>query len=136
MIKSIFESLGNIFRKPLTSNYPKIPIHRAKNYRGLIKYTQEYCIFCDICEKVCPADSIIFTQNLDGSKLYHYNSHLCIYCGECVKDCPKDEALEQSDEKPTIALKEDDINNTWRILQNEAKQSRINYKNRKKEKVE
>ena len=132
MIRSIIESFKNIFKEPLTHDYPNKPIQRVKNYRGLIKYTQEQCIFCDKCEKVCPTKAIVFTQNLDGSKKYHYNAHLCIYCGECVRDCPKpDEALAQSDEKPTIAVREDDVNGAWETLQNEAKQSRIDYKSSK-----
>lgn len=131
MIRSIIESFKNIFKEPITNDYPNTPIQRVKNYRGLIKYTQEFCIYCDKCEKVCPTKAIVFTQSLDGSKRYHYNAHLCIYCGECVRNCPKVEALSQSDEKPPIAVREDDVNSTWRVLQDEAKQSRIDYKSSK-----
>ncbi|MDX1809764.1 MAG: 4Fe-4S binding protein [Sulfurospirillaceae bacterium] len=129
MILSMIESFTNLFKKPLTHDYPKIPLPKIEHYRGLIKYTLAECIFCDKCEKVCPTKAIIFTQNLDGTKVYHYNHHLCIYCGECVRDCPKmDLALTQSDEKPGIELGVNDISETWKALQERAKQDRIDYK--------
>ena len=89
MFKSFVESFKNIFKKPLTIDYPKEPIKRASRYRGLIVYDVNECIFCDKCEKVCPPKAIVFHQNMDGTKKYHYNEYLCIFCGECVRNCPK-----------------------------------------------
>lgn len=129
----MIESFANIFKKPLTYDYPNIPLPKIDNYRGLIKYTLSECIFCDKCEKVCPTKAIVFTQDLDGSKLYHYNHHLCIYCGECVRNCPKmDLALTQSDEKPGIEMTdENEISENWKTLQEKARQDRIDCKNQK-----
>ncbi len=135
MFSLILESLKNIFSKPITIQYPYEEIIKREDYRGLIQYSAEHCIFCDKCEKVCPADAIIFTQELNGDKEYHYNEHLCIYCGECVRECPKqDEALWQSNIKPSIAVKDDNINIYWTQLQKDAKESRIAYKDAKKKK--
>lgn len=135
MFNLLIDSLKNLFAKPQTISYPKNEIIKNKSYRGLIEYNEEHCIFCDKCEKVCPADAIIFTQELNGDKKYHYNAHLCIYCGECVRECPKiNEALWQSNIKPEIAVKDDNINIYWTQLQKDAKESRIAYKTAKKEK--
>lgn len=135
MFAFIIDSLKNLFIKPQTISYPKDEIIKNKSYRGLIEYSKEHCIFCDKCEKVCPSDAIIFTQEINGDKLYHYNAHLCIYCGECVRECPKtNEALWQSNIKPSIALKDDNVNAYWTQLQDEAKQSKIAYKQTKRQK--
>ena len=131
----MIQSLLNIFRKPVTINYPTVPYEKVKDARGLIKFDAEHCIYCDQCEKVCPPNAIVFYQNLDGSKKYRYNAHLCIYCGECVRACPKpDEALWQSDEKAMPAVAEDRVNDDWFEWQKEAKASRLAYKESKKKK--
>ncbi len=133
MFKSFVESFKNIFKKPLTIDYPKEPIKRASRYRGLIVYDVNECIFCDKCEKVCPPKAIVFHQNMDGTKKYHYNEYLCIFCGECVRNCPKiDLALTHSEIKPSIGTMDDKIFTHWRQTYKEAKQSRIDYKESKK----
>lgn len=133
MIKSFVESFKNIFKEPITINYPQEQIKKPAKYRGLIVYDEKECIFCDKCEKVCPPKAIVFHQNMDGTKKYHYNEYLCIYCGECVRDCPKpDEALTHSEIKPPMGTIDNDIFTKWRKLYKDAKQSRIDYKAFKK----
>lgn len=137
MFKSIFESFTNIFKKPVTLNYPAEPIKHRPKYRGLIAFDVNECIFCDKCEKVCPPKAIVFYQNEDGTKEYNYNEYLCIYCGECVRNCPKtDLALTHSEEKPQIATKDDPKITNWKKFYSDAKQSRINYKDSKNMKKE
>jgi NADH-quinone oxidoreductase subunit I len=122
MFKSICKALSNLFKKPQTIDYPLSPIEKPKDYRGLIEYGEEHCIYCLKCEKVCPPGAILFvpTDNPSAneknkkSQKYEYNPHLCIYCGECVRACPKpDEALWQSEKKPWIGVKEDGVNSNW-----------------------
>ena len=122
MFKSIKEAVLNLFKKPQTLSYPKEPIKKPDGYRGLIEYGEEECIYCLKCEKVCPPGAILFiptdnpSDNPKNKKglVYEYNEHLCIYCGECVRDCPKpNEALWQSQKKPNIAIKEDQVNEEW-----------------------
>lgn len=119
----------NLFRPVHTLNYPlEEEIVLPKDYRGLIEYSEEHCIFCDNCEKACPPKAIVFHQNEDGTKEYNYNPYLCIYCGECVRACPKaEEALWQSEKKQQSATKEDDVNNRWSLWQKEAAESREKY---------
>ena len=122
MFKSFTKALNNLFKKPQTIDYPKTPIKKDDNYRGLIQYNQEECIFCLKCEKACPPGAILFAkvedlpENIKNKKglKYHYNQHLCIYCSECVRACPKpSEALWQTNNKPPIGIKDDKINEYW-----------------------
>ncbi|MEA2028168.1 MAG: 4Fe-4S binding protein [Campylobacterota bacterium] len=107
----IKRAFTNLFKTPQTVKYPFEALPRTKNYRGLIEYGEEECIYCLKCEKACPPEAIIFqhtetpTHNPKNKKSleYTYDSLLCIYCGECVRACPKpDEALWQSEKKPSV----------------------------------
>ncbi len=95
MKEMLIETIKNLFSKPVTVKYPQEPSPPPANYRGLIVYKEELCIFCTKCEMVCPPGAIRFTYGEDGSKKYHYNPYLCIYCGECVRACPKPGCLTQ-----------------------------------------
>ena len=126
MISSIKKAFRNLFLKPQTIDYPKSVIIKPKGSRGLIEYGEESCIYCLKCEKACPPNAILFvktntpTSNEKNKKSleYNYNPHLCIYCGECVRACPKpNEALWQSQKKPYIGIKEDNINEHWVALE-------------------
>ena len=99
-----------------------MPIEKDKDYRGLIEFGEEACIYCLKCEKACPPGAILFvkTDNPSANEKnkkgleYNYNPYLCIYCSECVRACPKpDEALWQSNKKPEIAIKRDNVNSDW-----------------------
>lgn len=122
MFSSLFKAFTNIFKKPQTIDYPLTPIAKDKDYRGLIEYGEESCIYCLKCEKACPPGAILFVKTDNPSEneknkkslLYNYNPYLCIYCGECVRACPKpEEALWQSNKKPVVAIKSDDVNSGW-----------------------
>ena len=136
MFKALIQAFTNLFRPVHTVKYPfEEDVVLPKNYRGLIEYNAEHCIFCDKCENACPPKSIVFFQHEDGTKEYKYNPYLCIYCGECVRACPKaDEALWQSEKKQLSATREDDVNNSWFVWQQEAAQSRESYAAMKKAK--
>ena len=135
MFNALFISLKNLFSKPNTCSYPapNSP-KKAPNYRGLIVFDEPKCIYCLQCEDVCPPRAIRFTQNLqDGKFTYHYNPYLCIFCGECVRICPdKADALSQIEmpaEPETDGIK---INDEWSLIEKEAEESKIKYKEIKK----
>jgi len=133
MLKAMLNAVTNLFKPPHTLNYPAEPIVHPDKYRGLIEYSEEHCIFCDKCEKVCPPGAILFYQNMDGTKKYHYNPYLCIYCGECVRGCAKpNEALWQSEIKPLPASNMEDVNNRWFDLEQEVSKSKAAYAEFKK----
>ncbi len=122
MFTSLFKALINLFKKPQTIDYPATPIEKDKEYRGLIEFGEESCIYCIKCEKACPPGAILFVKTDNPSEneknkkalKYNYNPYLCIYCGECVRACPKpEEALWQSNKKPDVAVRSDNVNSDW-----------------------
>ncbi|NOQ29587.1 MAG: 4Fe-4S dicluster domain-containing protein [Helicobacteraceae bacterium] len=126
MSSQFIKAFTNLFKKPQTTTYPQDAIERTENYRGLIEYTENECIYCLKCEKACPPGAILFVPCEDPvpndknkkSLKYEYNPWLCIYCTECIRACPKAElALTQSDKKPQIGVKGDRVNSEWTILE-------------------
>jgi NADH-quinone oxidoreductase subunit I len=69
---------------------------------------------------------------MDGKQTYHFNRAVCIYCSECVRACPKEGAIYQTAEPAKCALKEENINNGWNALFDEALKSRTDYAVEKK----
>ncbi|MBU0632714.1 4Fe-4S binding protein [bacterium] len=131
MFTSFIKALANLFKKPQTIDYPVTPIAKDKEYRGLIEYGEESCIYCLKCEHACPPGAILFvpvenpSTNEKNKKglAYNYNPYLCIYCGECVRACPKpEEALWQSNKKPDVAVKSDNVNSGWFELEKQHKE--------------
>lgn len=72
---------------------------------------------------------------MEGKQTYHYNRAVCIYCHECVRSCPKEGAIFQTAEPAHCALKEENINNGWNKLFDEAIESRELYAAEKKRKT-
>lgn len=119
-MKTFFKALGNVFKKPVTTKYPFEQTFIPDDYRGLIGFDENLCIWCRRCEMVCPPGAIVFSQEYGRSKTYHFNRAVCIYCGECVRACPKEGAIFQTAEPAPCALKAENINNGWNKLFDEA----------------
>lgn len=131
-MKAFLIAIENLFKKPVTIKYPFEPTYKPDDYRGLIEHHPDLCIWCRRCEIACPPGAIIFSQAMDGSQTYHYNKAVCIYCGECVRNCPKPGAIVQTAIPATPSLHDENINNNWKVIVNEALQSRANYLAEKK----
>ncbi len=131
MLKMLVYSFKNLFSKPATLKERTPP---PKNYRGLIKYFEETCIYCKKCEMVCPPGAIIFTYPEDGSKKlkFHYNPYLCIYCGECVRACPKPGTLVQVEETAPPATAEERPNDRWFEVERLAVESKKKWQEARK----
>ncbi len=84
--------LGMLVKKPSTVNYPAVPAKLPPNYRGALRFDQDSCIGCKMCERVCPADAIKIVR-VEGieEKKFRARMHLdrCIFCAQCVESCPK-----------------------------------------------
>jgi len=139
MAKAFFRALGNLFRAPATSAFPAAPTYKPQNYRGLIVYGKEACIFCKRCEKMCPAGAIVFEQTGEGKSdfTYHYSSNACVFCGECVRACPKasEGALSQSAEPSGSLTYETDPNQNWNLILKKSRESQTYWEGEKKKKA-
>lgn len=134
-MKSFFKAVGNLFKKPVTTQYPVEATYIPDDYRGLIVFEESLCIWCRKCEMVCPPGAIVFSQDVEtGKQEYHYSPYVCIFCKECVRACPAPGALLQSAEPAHPGLKEQNINNGWNALFADALDSRAAHAAEKKRK--
>ncbi|MDR2890369.1 MAG: monomeric [FeFe] hydrogenase [Alistipes sp.] len=91
--------------RPCMMNCPKGAVS-FKNGKALI--SQEDCVGCGLCQKVCPYHAIIYTpvpceescpvkaisKNPDGTE--NIDKDKCIYCGKCMLACPYGAIMERS----------------------------------------
>lgn len=49
----------------------------------VVKWAEDKCIFCGVCEKACREEAI----KIEGNKII-LNQDKCNYCGRCQKACP------------------------------------------------
>lgn len=96
----------NMFRKPVTLQYPEEKPVLPVGYRGiptLVKdpHGREKCVSCQLCEFVCPPKAIRIMPGeiaTDASnahvekapKQFEINMLRCIYCGLCQEVCPEE----------------------------------------------
>jgi formate hydrogenlyase subunit 6/NADH:ubiquinone oxidoreductase subunit I len=81
----ILESVKNLFSRPYTRRYPKVPADLPANNRGRVEWDMKKCIWCRLCEKNCPTHAI--TTDKEG-KTQTVIRNRCIACGRCVEVCP------------------------------------------------
>ena len=92
-------TLKSLFTKRATRKYPyetREPYDRARGQIDMIDVHK--CIFCGICQRKCPADSIVVDKN---ESRWTYWPYKCIACGACVTACPTKD-LEMLQNRPPI----------------------------------
>ncbi|HEX5504652.1 MAG TPA: NADH-quinone oxidoreductase subunit NuoI [Thermomicrobiales bacterium] len=103
-VKGFRTTIGHMFKKPVTIQYPEVTKPMAPRFRGrhmLMRYDNglERCIGCSLCAVVCPAEAIYVeaAENTDEArfspgeryaKRYEINMIRCIFCGYCQEACP------------------------------------------------
>jgi len=87
----VFEAVKSIFKKPVTSEYPRKKREIHKKFAGMISFEQDKCIGCNMCVRNCPANAIQITKVPDKDKVFSCTLSLanCIFCSQCVFVCPK-----------------------------------------------
>jgi NADH-quinone oxidoreductase subunit I len=96
----------NMFRKPVTLQYPEEKPPIPAGYRGAPTLVKDpngrtKCVSCQLCEFVCPPKAIRITPGEipEGDehehvekrpKAFDINMLRCIYCGLCQEVCPEE----------------------------------------------
>jgi NAD(P)H-quinone oxidoreductase subunit I len=92
-IKGFKVTIINLFRRPITVQYPDEKLKVSDRFRGILENDVSQCIICMACARACPVDCIeIDFQKEDGKrKLVKYDIHIykCLFCGLCIEACPK-----------------------------------------------
>jgi NADH-quinone oxidoreductase subunit I len=104
--RALATSFSNVFRKPVTVEFPKVIRPRAERYRASFALLHEEdgdeaCIGCLQCERICPSQVISIKAGgkrespISGKKRGYADDFVldlnaCIYCELCVQVCPTD----------------------------------------------
>lgn len=104
IVKGFGVTLTNLFRGPITSQYPEEPAPIYPRFRArheLRRYSNglERCIGCMLCEAACPTGAIhVEAAENDPehpvspgeryARIWEVNLMRCVYCGDCETACP------------------------------------------------
>lgn len=97
-------TLGHIFKKKVTEQYPEQEPQLPPNYRGVHRLNRDEagrvkCVACYMCATACPAhciDIVAAPAPRDWKDREKYPETFvidelrCIYCGMCEEACPVD----------------------------------------------
>jgi NADH-quinone oxidoreductase subunit I len=93
-------TLRNLFRKPVTVQYPTVKRVYPDRFRGILALTydretgEENCIGCRLCEYICPPQVIkvemLKAEKRNFAKTFTLELYACEFCELCVQVCPTD----------------------------------------------
>ena len=99
LIKGLWVTLVNFWRRKVTLQYPDARWALPENYRGAPamptdpKTGRDKCIACGACTRICPQEAIkIVTETGEDKKRrlieFTVDAGVCIWCGLCTEVCP------------------------------------------------
>ena len=93
-------TLRNLFRTPITVQYPTVKRVYPDRFRGILALAyekdtgEEACIGCRLCEFICPPQVIkvemLKAEKRNYAKLFTLELYACEFCELCVQVCPTD----------------------------------------------
>ena len=104
LVRAVTRAMGitlrNLFRTPVTVQYPTVKRAYPDRFRGVLALTydpatgEENCIGCRLCEYICPPQ-VIKVEMLKAEKRNYARSfslelYSCEFCELCVQVCPTD----------------------------------------------
>lgn len=97
IIKGLSVTLRNLFRIPVTTQYPEQRLDPSRRTRGNeLIWDEKRCTGCGTCAKSCPQGSIRIStstrieENKYKVEKFEVDMGYCISCGLCVEACPYD----------------------------------------------
>lgn len=104
LIDGIKTTVGHMFGKKITEQYPEQEPRLPANYRGVHRLNRDHegrvkCVACYMCATACPAHCIDIVaapappEWKDREKYpetFAIDELRCIYCGMCEEACPVD----------------------------------------------
>jgi NADH-quinone oxidoreductase subunit I len=93
-------TLRNLFRTPITVQYPTVKRVYPDRFRGILALAyekdtgEEACIGCRLCEFICPPQVIkvemLKAEKRNYAKTFTLELYSCEFCELCVQVCPTD----------------------------------------------
>ncbi len=74
------------FSTPPTTKYPFEARKAFDGSRGWLLFTEETCVYCNVCAKKCPTGALLVNR---AQKTWSIDRLRCITCACCVEVCPK-----------------------------------------------
>jgi NADH-quinone oxidoreductase subunit I len=93
LINGLRVTLGHLFEKNITQQYPEQHPKLPQRSRCSFKLDSGKCISCGICALSCPNKVIAIDSYKDENnkrQLSKYEMELmyCLFCGLCIESCP------------------------------------------------
>ena len=79
----------NLFKKPMTLQFPYKTLPPVEGYRGRHLLDMEKCTGCPVCSLACPNMAIELVE-VNGKKYPQIHLGKCCFCGLCEEYCPRD----------------------------------------------
>lgn len=99
-------TLGSLFKKPETLQYPFETEEPPAGLKGHISIDATTCILCGMCDRSCPADAIGVDK---PQRQWSIDPLRCIQCGYCVQICPKNSLTMEPTYSPVTTNKDRNI---------------------------
>lgn len=126
-------TLRNMFRRPVTVQYPEERPPIPPGYRGVPTLVmdpegREKCVSCQLCEFVCPPKAIRITPGEipaddphavveKAPKEFEIDMLRCIYCGLCQEVCPEEAIFLQTQYSLSGFTRAEFVNNKRKLYE-------------------
>lgn len=138
-LRALWTTLQQIFRRPITVQFPEEVRARPERFRSSFallheEHGEEMCIGCLMCERICPSHVITIVQApkresaVTGKKRgfasdFTLDASACIFCELCVQVCPEDAIVMTKECEVPAYAREDLVLTMPRLYQNEARKT-------------
>ncbi|MCL1796894.1 MAG: 4Fe-4S binding protein [Eggerthellaceae bacterium] len=98
-------TVGSMFKKPETIQYPVQTRFVPEGLKGHIEVDMNECTLCGICMKRCTTSAITVDKEAAS---WSINRFRCIQCNYCVLECPTNCLRMEPTYAPTATTKSND----------------------------